>query len=660
MRIKRFSARDLPQVVAQIKEEFGLQAIILSQRALPDGLVEVTAGVRDEDLPPGAPPFEESGAENPPAPWGRDAYAREAARNQGAASETSSPRSAGKGLQAGEAGLSPLESREDSDGACDLHGPAEEDEAFEGDAPFARALREEAEKPELSAAELAACAEVAAARQEAVRHEAAQNEAVQTEASSPRAQAKPMARSAASPSPFDPGKPPRLSPAATGVRAGALGPVGPAKIRPEVRDRSGRGSQNAQSQAAPYQASPYPDSMGAQGQSAQSAQSRPSQAGPSQAQLVQGSRAQAAQAPQAIGLQAGQSPEQSQAQAPPRSVPARAPTVPAPGRLMPRASGSVAPKPAPLTAPAMGAAAYRKVQAAPAASDVGREVVLLKEQVGERFEELKTLLMDLAHRQSLSERWRDRQDLVGLYRRLLGTGLSPQRAREFVEKSADSLEAWGGDLMEHLRRTVRPMIRCLSAETPLPRIVAMAGPSGSGKTTTLVRLAAFCQRRGQKVSAITLDTLKLGAAEQLSQYARIMGLGLKACQNKSQFEEALEIFEASDVIVVDTNSRDLGPAPSAGDTHKALMAAGAKLLLVLPAGLKTGDLQGLHSRLAGPDLLGLVLTKLDESLSLGNVMTFLSGAPAPLAFISSGPRTPEDFQAAKADRLIDYWLGAEE
>jgi flagellar biosynthesis protein FlhF len=184
----------------------------------------------------------------------------------------------------------------------------------------------------------------------------------------------------------------------------------------------------------------------------------------------------------------------------------------------------------------------------------------------------------------------------------------------------------------------------------------MAGPSGSGKTTTLVRLAAFCQRRGQKVSAITMDTLKLGAAEQLSRYASVMGLGLKACQGRGQFEEALEIFEGSDVILVDTNSRDLAALSAAGELPKALMAAGAKFLLVMPAGLKIGDLGRLHDRLAGPDLLGLVLTKIDETGTLGDALGFLAGGAGPLAFISAGPRTPEDFQAAKADRLMDYWL----
>ena len=63
MKIKRFTARDLPTATNLIKDEFGLAALILSQRELPaeaGGGVEITAGVREEDLPlrvgfPGGP-----------------------------------------------------------------------------------------------------------------------------------------------------------------------------------------------------------------------------------------------------------------------------------------------------------------------------------------------------------------------------------------------------------------------------------------------------------------------------------------------------------------------------------------------------------------------------------------------------------------------------
>ncbi|MDR1309844.1 MAG: hypothetical protein LBL95_08135, partial [Deltaproteobacteria bacterium] len=287
---------------------------------------------------------------------------------------------------------------------------------------------------------------------------------------------------------------------------------------------------------------------------------------------------------------------------------------------------------------------------------LGREIASLREYVGEQLGEMRNLFLDLAHRQSLAEKWRDRPDAVALYRRLLATGLAPERAREFVEKSAESKEAWGGELEEHLRRTLRSRLRVLPPGAPLPRLVALTGPSGSGKTTSLVRLAAWYQKKGRKVSAITLDTLRLGAAEQLAQYARIMGLGLKACQNVAEFQEANELFRDDDLVLVDTNSRDFAAKGGPDDLASALAGAGARRLLVLPAGLKNEDLEDLHRRLAGPSLLGLVLTKLDETRGLGNVMGFLAGQGAPLAFLSTGPRTPEDFQAAKAESLLDYWL----
>jgi flagellar biosynthesis protein FlhF len=86
------------------------------------------------------------------------------------------------------------------------------------------------------------------------------------------------------------------------------------------------------------------------------------------------------------------------------------------------------------------------------------------------------------------------------------------------------------------------------------------------------------------------------------------------------------------------------------------MEAGAKRLLVLPAGLKTEDLESLYRAMAGPALLGLVLTKLDETMGLGTVMGFLAGHGPPLGFFSVGSRTPEDFAPAGADKLLDYWL----
>ncbi|MDR1545675.1 MAG: ATP/GTP-binding protein [Deltaproteobacteria bacterium] len=493
MRIKRFSAKDLPEAVGLIKEEFGLAAIILSQRASPQGGVEVTAGVREEDLP-GA-----SGASGAAGP--RTGEAAGGALS-GASSGASSAAASGPG------------------------GP----------------------KPR-----------------------------------SPRASA--------------------LKAVPRGERGAAFDAAG-----------------STASGAAP-------------GEDAQPS-ARAGRAWPSSASGASGA-----------------SEERTPFEAPDFDAMLRVEREAPSGRARPAAAPAAASRPQPKAPPAFGAAAYRKIQAEAVGEPGWAE---LKDFVAGQFAELKDLFLDLAHRQSLAEKWRERPELVGLYRRLLGTGLSPERARAWVEQSAESRSADGGELLDRLKAVVRPSVRCLTPEAPWPKLLALTGPSGSGKTTALARLAAHCQKRGLKVSAVTLDTYRLGAAEQLIQYARIMGLGLKVCQNRAELAEALELFQDDDLLLVDTSARHF--ASGADDLSAALREAGAGRLLTLPAGAKRADLEECFERQAGPGFFAAALTKLDETRGLGDVMDFLADKKPLLAFFSAGPKTPEDFLAARADWLLDLWL----
>jgi flagellar biosynthesis protein FlhF len=324
----------------------------------------------------------------------------------------------------------------------------------------------------------------------------------------------------------------------------------------------------------------------------------------------------------------------------------------------------------PHTPPQTGLAAYRKTLAG-GRREAGEKAPAEEEdwtpEAGRRLRDellaavtggvgqIRELILDLAHRRMLTEKWRDRTDLIQLYRRLLDTGLEPEPARDLTEKAAESQAAWGGDLMEQLRLTVRPLVKC--REGNLPRILTLAGPSGSGKSTVLVKLAALLQKRGLKPAAINLDTLKLGAAGQLAQYARIMGLGLKTCQSRAEFDEAREIFDQAEVILVDTSARDF----SGGTLKPILEGTGAQSLLVLPANFKSEDLFQLYERTVSPPAGGMplwaaVLSKLDETGSLGSLAGLILRTNPYLGFFSAGPRVPEDFGPASADKFLDLWL----
>ncbi|MDR2725686.1 MAG: hypothetical protein LBC90_06430 [Candidatus Adiutrix sp.] len=309
--------------------------------------------------------------------------------------------------------------------------------------------------------------------------------------------------------------------------------------------------------------------------------------------------------------------------------------------------------------PAAGAAAYART-ARKSGPEPGppwrRDLELWGATLTRALGELKDLILDLAHRQSLAEKWRDRPDLVNLYRRLLLTGLAPEHARSLVELAAESARAWGGEVFGHLRRTLESKLRLVDLSLSPPKFLALVGPSGAGKTTALVNLAAFYRQRGLRTAAITLDTVRLGAAEQLTRYARIMGLGVAVCQSREEFASALELFDNNDIVLIDTPGRGFQKPEGRRDLAAFFEEAGASALLVLPATMKESDLAAALDKARGLKDLSLILTKFDETEALGGLMSFIiSGAPR-LAFFSLGPKTTEDFALATADKFLGLWL----
>ena len=308
--------------------------------------------------------------------------------------------------------------------------------------------------------------------------------------------------------------------------------------------------------------------------------------------------------------------------------------------------------------PGAGAAAYaRAARAADPEPAWRRDLELMTAALTRSLVELKDLILDLAHRQSLAEKWRDRSDLVNLYRRLISTGLAPEHARDLVELAAESARAWGGEVFEHLRRALESKFRLADLSLSPPKFLALMGPSGAGKTTALVNLAAFYRQRGRQAAVITLDTVRLGAAEQLTRYARVLGLGVAVCQNLQEFTSALELFESNDVVLIDTPGRSFQKPEGRRELTAFFDQAGASALLVLSAIMKESDLAAALAKARSFKDLSLVLTKFDETEALGGLMSFIiSGAPR-LSFFSLGPKTPEDFAMATADKFLDLWLG---
>ena len=67
-------------------------------------------------------------------------------------------------------------------------------------------------------------------------------------------------------------------------------------------------------------------------------------------------------------------------------------------------------------------------------------------------------------------------------------------------------------------------------KTGQKKVIMLVGPTGVGKTTSIAKLAArysYLMQKRYKVGLVVLDTYRIGAVEQLMQYARMMKLGIE-------------------------------------------------------------------------------------------------------------------------------------
>ncbi len=186
-------------------------------------------------------------------------------------------------------------------------------------------------------------------------------------------------------------------------------------------------------------------------------------------------------------------------------------------------------------------------------------------------------------------------------------------------------------------------------------VVALVGPTGVGKTTTIAKLAArFRLKYGPRpIALVTTDNYRIAAHEQLSTYARILGVPVRVAAGPDELQAIVRSFVDKKLVLIDTagmSQRDMRLA----EQFDLLRASDITIetYLVLSAATQLKSLYETVEAFSRFQPKSCILTKLDEAGALGPVLSVLMERGLPAAFVTDGQRVPEDLHPADAADLV--------
>ena len=246
---------------------------------------------------------------------------------------------------------------------------------------------------------------------------------------------------------------------------------------------------------------------------------------------------------------------------------------------------------------------------------------------------------------------------IEVLRRLLAAGFSAACARQLVERIASGLDSSRAlRLVKTRLQQQLPLLPPGQTPVELGGVYALVGPTGVGKTTTVAKIAAECTLKlgAHRVALVTTDTYRIGAVDQLRIYGKILGAPVFAIKNESDMTQTLSELRARHLVLIDTvgmSQRDRRIT----DQIALLTGNGKRVrrLLLLSAVAQANVLDDVVQAYRGEGLAGCILTKVDETLTLGGALDVLLRHRLPLHYVTNGQRVPEDLHRPNALYLVE-------
>lgn len=291
-----------------------------------------------------------------------------------------------------------------------------------------------------------------------------------------------------------------------------------------------------------------------------------------------------------------------------------------------------------------------------------------KEVSGEKtlqeISDLKKMIREMEERQQKGAFLRDLSstELASLYSHLKSQGVDSRFIRDFINDLKDSEDnGWDGLLAEASTNLISFLGKCVPVEArDQCQVMALVGPTGVGKTTTIAKLAArFALDKGKKVTLITADTYRIAAVQQLETYSEIMNIPIHVAYSTKELQEIIEEQrENYDLVLLDTAGSSCNDKIQMGRLNTLIERQVVdEVHLVISLNTKGSDMENIIDKFSWLNPDKLILTKLDETLTFGEIINLKYQYDLPYSYVTFGQNVPDDIQDARPEKLADYILG---
>ena len=249
--------------------------------------------------------------------------------------------------------------------------------------------------------------------------------------------------------------------------------------------------------------------------------------------------------------------------------------------------------------------------------------------------------------------------LSPIYAKLTGQGIQAEIVLSLIQKAQKEMDpeslkkpALVDAFMVQQLMTLVEVVKNPTAA----RYQIFMGCTGQGKTTTLVKLASqLVLKERKKIAIVSMDTFKVGAADQLRIYAQILNVPFAVVKSPEEWKVAEQKLAHVQHILVDCPGFNLQAYSEVEWLRQMMPPAHLSRSIhfvqsALVRDVETLDVASRYNMIGFHDV---IFTRLDEASSHGILVNFQQKFRVPIHSFGTGPKVPEDYEWATKERVVD-------